>query len=87
MLTGMFKTFEELEESITVEELHNLVEAQHDREYRGWKFQAGLKGIDLEAEANGSKFEEVKKRAEARLAGKTEEEASFSDFGITITKE
>lgn len=97
MLSGMFKTFEELEESLTVEELHKMIEAIHEKEFRGWKFQAGLKGIDLDAEVRkekGSSFDKIKERAQARLAGATEEnieeateEMKLADFGIKITKE
>lgn len=90
MLTGMFKTFEELEENLSVEELHALVEASSEREFRNWRFAAGLKGVDLDAEVrkgSTSSFDKVKARAEAKLAGKSEEELKLSDFGIAITKE
>lgn len=101
MLTGMFKSFAELEESLTVEELREIITAKQDDEYRNWKFTAGLKGIDLDAETksdqNGS-FERSRRRADAKLRamaqGKGEDEveqfvetAEFAEFGITITKE
>lgn len=89
MLTGMFKNFEELEESLTVEELLELVKGRSDEEYRGFRFAASLKGIDLDEEhrkEQGSSFDQIKARAEARLAGKSEEEMSLETMGISITK-
>lgn len=90
MLSGMYKTFEELEESITVEELLELVQARADIEYRGFRLAASLKGVDLDEEQRkeaGASFEQIKLRADARLAGKTEEQVALEKMGISITKE
>jgi hypothetical protein len=96
MLTGMFKNFEELEESLTVEELLELARARSDVEYRGFRHAASLKGIDLDEEAAKADdslptFDKIKARAEARLAGKKEDELSdenlmLSKMGISVTK-
>lgn len=90
MLSGMFKTFDELEENLNMEELQELAVAQHDREYRGYRQAAALKGIDLDEEAKrdkASSFNRVKLRAEAKLEGKDEETHLFEQFGVSVTKE
>lgn len=52
------------------------------------KFAAALKGIDLDKDTKkNDAFEEVKRRAEAKLAGVSEEELEFSDIGISIEVE
>jgi len=90
MLTGMFKSFEELEESLSVEELQELATAAYDMEYRKMRFAASLKGIDLDKETkqqNGSSFDQIRLKAEAKLAGKDEETHLFNTLGISVTKE
>lgn len=90
MLAGNWKNIEELEEVLTMEELSLIVKSIRDKEYRAFKFQASLKGIDLDAEESKSRFAEIEKRAVAKASGKSveeiekEEERDFSDFGIDV---
>jgi hypothetical protein len=48
---GAWKNFEELEESLTMPELTQLLEVKRDNDYRDKKFMAALKGIDLDKQA------------------------------------
>lgn len=51
-------------------------------------FLAAIQGIDLNKNDKGNTaFDEVKKRAEARLRGMTEEEIDLSEVGILIETE
>lgn len=74
-----------MEETLTLNELYLLAGAGREREYKDQKFLAALKGIDLDEEQNSetqASFEEVQRKAEAALAGKSEEEHTFADIGI-----
>lgn len=58
------------------------------------KFQAGLKGIDLEGNETKSKFDEVKARVQkkladerSQLAGTEAEVIDFEQFGIAVESE
>ncbi len=58
------------------------------------KFQAGLKGIDLEGDSSSNKFEEVKARAQKKLADERSELAGtqaevddFAGLGIEVEYE
>lgn len=77
----------ELEESLTLEELDLLIKVKRERDYEERKFLAALKGIDLD-DNKDSTFDEVKMKAEAALAGKSENEYIFEDvIGIDIEEE
>lgn len=77
-----------MEESLSLEELNAIVNAIYAREARNNKFMAALKGIDLDAGSDSKeRFEDVKRRAEARLQGKSEEELEMSEFGIEVITE
>ena len=72
-----------MEDDLTLEELYLLVEAQHRAEHRRNKFVAAMQGVDLDEEANDADFDKVKLRAEAALAGKSEDEFEFDMIGIS----
>lgn len=65
------------------------MEAAREREYRGQKFTAALKGIDLDEKTGNAdaSFEDVKRRAEAKLNGVSEEQLEFSGIGIAVIEE
>ena len=80
---------------LSLPELELVVKSIHQREHRANRFAASLKGIDIDnpkSSGNGgeegtSKFEEIKRRAQAKLQGKTEEEMEADDLrslGINI---
>lgn len=83
---GAWKNFEEIEENLSIPELEAILAAFRDQERRRFKLQAALKGIDIDKEEqdSDSKFEEVKRRVEAKLTGKTEEQVEFENIGISV---
>lgn len=70
-----------MEETLTLEELYLLYDARMKVEHRTNKFLAALQGVDLDEQA-AEDFERVKMRADAALAGVTEEEFVFDMIGI-----
>lgn len=89
-LLGHWKNFEEIEDNLTLDELQSILEASREQEYRRQKFAAALKGVDLDAQkkdSNDLSFEEIKRRAEAKLRGVSEEEIEFSTIGIAVIEE
>lgn len=89
MLMGHWKNFEELEDSLSLEEIQVLLDAQRKAEFQKQKFAAALKGVDLpDPEAQDvPTFEDVKRRAEARIRGISEEQQAFMDVGIYIEED
>lgn len=69
----MFKNFDDLEEHLTRQELVVMLEKARDKKYDEQKFLAALKGIDLD-EGKATEFDEIKRRAEAKARGLSEEE-------------
>lgn len=86
LLLGKWKNVEELEEVLTLEELEAIIKASREQEYRAQKFAAALKGVDLdEGESDAQeRFEKAKRRAEAKLTGKSEEAIELEALGIDI---
>jgi methyltransferase-like protein len=87
-LLGHWKNFEELEENLSLAELNQILESARKARKEQNTFLAALKGIDLNKNEQGNTaFEEVKKRAEARLRGMSEEQLDLSEVGILIETE
>lgn len=89
MLLGHWKNIEELEESLCLSELELIVQAARDKEHRSQKFFAALKGVDLDAkdEEAKRKFEEIKRRADAKVHNKTREQQEreeLAEFGLDV---
>lgn len=84
MLIGPWKSVEEVEENLCLPELVALIKVHAEEEWADRKFAAALKGIELPdpQQEHVATFEEVKRRAEARLAGIDEEQLDFMDMGI-----
>ncbi len=70
-----------------------LIKAGREKEHRMMKFYAAFKGVDLDEEdkqAAQERLNAVKRRANARLRGASEEEiekaseAGFADFGMEV---
>lgn len=82
-MIGNWKNIEELEECLTLEELELVVSTAREREDRLMKFYAAFKGVDLDKQQEKSnRFEEIERRAQARLTGKTVEDLEFEELGI-----
>jgi hypothetical protein len=81
LLLGVWRNVEELEDSISIEELNAILKAGRDREMRNWKFQAGLKGIKIDDEQESKDAQEtgeealerIKRRAALKAQGITNE--------------
>lgn len=92
-IPGMFRNFEDLEDSLCLSELETLLEKAREVEHNRMKFQASLKGINLDAASEGATetpeeaFERVQRKAQALLAGKTEEELELAEIGIEFKVE
>jgi hypothetical protein len=62
-LTGIWKNFEELEESISMPELTLLLSTKRDLEYQQKKFDAAMQGVNLDEESGKSNaWEDMKAR-------------------------
>lgn len=88
MLVGPWKNAEEVEESLCLPELIELLKVNAEREYAERKFMAALKGIELpDPEADKvPTFEEVQERAKRKMyaqrTGKSEEEVDLLLLGL-----
>lgn len=76
-----------MEEELTLEELNLLMSSMQDREYRKNKFMAAMQGVDLEEGKKDETFEKIQMRAQAELAGKTEQEYVLGLIGIEIDED
>lgn len=62
-MTGIWKNFEELEESISMPELLLILSTKRDLDYENKKFGAALQGVDLDKQSsNNNAWEEMKAR-------------------------
>lgn len=90
-MPGAWKTFEELEDCLTLEELEILLDKARDVEYKLFKMHAALQGHDLGdasgKESNEDRFKRIEREALAKLQGISEEELELRDVGITIIRE
>lgn len=87
MFPGSWKNFDDLEEHLTREELVALLEKGREMRYDQMRFTAALKGIDLDKNSGKSSFEEVRKRAMAKVHGMNEEEFELGEMGINVNLE
>ena len=66
-MTGIWKNFEELEESISMPELLLLLSTKRDLDYDNKKFNAALQGVDLDKQSNkNNAWEDMKARVFSR---------------------
>lgn len=89
-MLGHWKNFDEIEESLNVFEINAIRDAVRKKEHDRRKFEAALhKGLDLDKENTdgGPSFEDIKRRAEAKNRGISEEQVEFMDIGIQIIEE
>lgn len=83
----MFKSFDDLESNLTMQEISKMIEKAREMKYNDHRFAASLKGIDLD-EGKSTSFDKVKRRAEAKARGITEEEYELSGhFNIIVEDE
>ncbi len=91
-LLGIWKSIEELEENLSLEELGLILDKQRERDKDRQRFMAAIQGIDLNEGASDSKdrMEEVKRRADMRLSGLSATDYAnkeLMDLGISVEEE
>lgn len=86
-MLGIWKNFQDIEESLSLPELEAIVTAARDKEMRHHRFMAALKGINLDEDEGVDKVEEMKRRLEAERAGLSVEALDFIDMGIEVESE
>lgn len=86
-LLGIWKNFDDIEENLTMEELQQILKSQAEKEERQFKAMAAINGIDLDEDEEAVTFEEVERRAKAKLAGKDESTYTFEEWGFEVEVE
>lgn len=96
LLVGSWKNVEDLEESLSLEELEAVIAAAREKEQRLMRFYAAFKGVDLDKQSQedaDERLRQIERRAKARIAGLSDEEVekaaepSFAEFGIDFVSE
>lgn len=83
----MFKNFDDLEANLTMQEVSKMLEKAREMKYNDQRFAASLKGIDLD-EGKSTEFDDIKRRAEAKARGISEEQYELSGhFNIIVEDE
>jgi len=93
---GAWKSIEEMEDCITIDELNVLLDAHREAEFQRQKFAAALKGVDLGERTSGASgsektFEDIRREAEQEILGENvghlSEKADLAQFGIRVEEE
>lgn len=89
-LLGIWRNFDEIEDALNIFEINAIRDAARKRDHDRRKFEAMLhKGVDLDKDVKTDvpSFEDIKRRAEARNSGVSEEAIEFAGIGIKIIEE
>jgi hypothetical protein len=90
-LYGNWKNFQELEDNMSMPEIEAVLKAGRERQENINRFNAAIKGINIDEDGDtltaADKVEEMKRRAEARAAGKSDDEFDMNELGLEITVE
>lgn len=81
---------DELESNVSLPELELILTAARDKEHRQQRFQAALKGVNLDdtkSDGGKTKFEEIQEKAIAELKGKDVEQMSLEELGFAVISE
>lgn len=90
MLLGHWRNFEDLEESLTLEEVIVLLDSFREQRHDEKRFMAGLQGHDIGpygAGATKDRFEDVKRRAALRAGGVDPDKLELGSIGIAFENE
>lgn len=79
LLLGIWKSFHELETSVSMPELIAILEAGQESDHADKKFYAALQGVDLDKET-GSKDQDAWEKMKERVFGKTQANADPNDI-------
>jgi len=91
MLLGIYKSFEELEDNLTLEEMNLILKASQEQRESDHRFLAAINGVKLDEDGGSAAdlFEEMQREVNLELAseqsGKSEEELDLEAFGIKFT--
>ena len=86
---GRWANFDELEDSLSIDELQLILNTIRDSREREQRFLAAINNIQL-PNPHQEKMEEIKARAAARLRGEPVEnyqDMSLEDLGIAVIRE
>lgn len=93
-LLGHWKNFQDLEESLSLDELMATLKAIRDREHRQNKFVAAMQGIDIDEHSKKESMErvveEMRKIEEASQEVSPlprDEKAEYAKFGLAIMED
>lgn len=87
MLLGIYKSFDELEDNLTIEEMTLMLKVHNEEKDSDRRFLAAVNGIKLDEGGDaGELFDQMQKEVEVELeaaaTGKSEEEIDLAAFGI-----
>lgn len=88
MLLGIYKSFEELEDNLTIEEMSLMLKVHAEERDSDRRFLAAVNGLKLDGEEGDAAdlFDQMQKEVEVELqaaaTGKSEEEIDLAAFGI-----
>lgn len=66
-LLGIWKDYEELEESMSMPEIVATLEAKREIDYAGKKFMAAIQGVDLDKESGGTSAQDLWEEKKAKF--------------------
>lgn len=75
-----------MEVHLTLEELQAIIDASRQKEEREQRFLAAMQGIDLDKDKGDEEVDRIKRRVEAKLQNKSEEEVRLESIGLTYEK-
>ena len=81
-LPGTWKSFDDLEDSLTIDELILLMETFNEYISESRNFDAALQGVDLSKGESSSKFDEIVADVQEELTGMDSDMNSLSQVGI-----
>jgi hypothetical protein len=67
-LLGHWKNFDELESSLSIDELNAILNASREKQERDMKFQAAINGIDVDGEKQEEVPQDISVLQNSRLA-------------------
>ena len=88
-LLGIYKDYEELERSLSLQELISIINTKRDLDYEEKKFLAAIQGVDIEGKNGGQKDIDPWEAMKARVfsGGKTSDPNDITSFqGVKAAK-
>lgn len=89
-LTGIWKNYDELEESLSMPELLATLEAIREAKWKDYRFQAAMQGVSLPDDSSkdeGRSFEQIKREATIRAQGGDPSADDITNLTGTLAQE